>query len=82
MAFPDDVTRWKTYFLGLESNKYSAVAEGDVLSYKPLMAQLSAPRFMIQGDTASVIGTVRSTGSSAEALSVLLDMFDCSKNNS
>ncbi len=70
VAFPDDVTRWKTYFLGLESNKYSAVAEGDVLSYKPLMAQLSAPRFMIQGDTASVIGTVRSTGSSAEALSV------------
>lgn len=70
VTFPDDVTRWKTYFLGLESNKYSAVAEGDVLAYKPLMAQLSVPRFLVQGDTVSVIGTVRSVGSSAESLSL------------
>ncbi|MBP5742605.1 MAG: hypothetical protein J6W49_04095, partial [Paludibacteraceae bacterium] len=83
VTFPDDVTRWKTYFLGLESNKYSAVAEGDVLAYKPLMAQLSAPRFLIQGDTASVIGSVRSVGSSAETLSVsfALDSVNVASRN-
>lgn len=56
VIFPDDVTSWQTYFLAMNNNRQTGRASGLIKSYKPLMAQLAVPRFMIAGDTTYAIG--------------------------
>jgi alpha-2-macroglobulin len=58
VKFPDDVTSWKTYVLAMNGRKQSGSAEGLVKSYKPLMAQLYTPRFLVEGDSSNLIGKV------------------------
>ena len=61
-TFPDDVTRWNLRFVGMLPGKASAAAQTQMRSFKPLMGQLSVPRFMVEGDTANVIGKVTNYG--------------------
>lgn len=56
--FPDDVTNWRTFYLAMNGHKQSGQTEGSIKSYKPLMAQLAVPRFLVEGDSAYVIGKV------------------------
>jgi TonB-dependent SusC/RagA subfamily outer membrane receptor len=58
VQFPDDVTNWRTFYLGMNGNKQSGQAEGSIKSYKPLMAQLAVPRFLVEADTTYAIGKV------------------------
>ncbi len=58
LTFPDDVTSWKTYYLAMTGKKQSGQTAGFVKSYKPLMAQIAVPRFLIESDTTYVIGKV------------------------
>jgi len=58
VQFPDDVTSWRTFYLAMNGKKQSGQAEGSVKSYKPLMAQLAVPRFLVEGDTTFAIGKV------------------------
>ncbi|MCP3928806.1 MAG: TonB-dependent receptor plug domain-containing protein, partial [Bacteroidetes bacterium] len=58
VTFPDDVTSWQTYFLAMNGKKQSGKTSGLIKSYKPLMAQLAVPRFLVQSDTTFVIGKV------------------------
>jgi alpha-2-macroglobulin len=58
IQFPDDVTSWRTFYLAMNGNKQSGQSEGLIKSYKPLMAQLSVPRFLVENDTAKAIGRV------------------------
>ncbi|MFV0505094.1 MAG: alpha-2-macroglobulin family protein [Bacteroidales bacterium] len=55
-TFPDDVTAWDTHFLAMSDKKQSGQWSGRIKSYKPLMAQLAAPRFAVKNDTINVIG--------------------------
>ncbi len=57
-TFPDDVTKWNLRFVGMLPGKASAGSETQVRSFKPLMGQLAVPRFMVEGDTANIIGKV------------------------
>jgi uncharacterized protein YfaS (alpha-2-macroglobulin family) len=56
--FPDDITQWETFYLAMKEGKQSGQTSGGIKSYRPLMAQLSLPRFLVQGDTAFAIGKV------------------------
>ena len=56
VTFPDDVTNWGTYVLAMNGNKQTGQTRDEIKSYKPLMAQLALPRFLIQGDSALAIG--------------------------
>ena len=56
VTFPDDVTAWKTFVLGMDNKKRSGDAEGMIKSFKPIMGNISVPRFLIKGDTVNVIG--------------------------
>ena len=56
VTFPDDVTSWETFFLAMNGKKQSGQVRDLVKSYKPLMAQLAVPRFLVQSDTAFAIG--------------------------
>lgn len=58
VKFPDDVTKWSTYVLAMNGKKQSGSANGTIKSYKPLMAQLYTPRFLIEGDSTNLIGKI------------------------
>jgi uncharacterized protein YfaS (alpha-2-macroglobulin family) len=56
VIFPDDVTNWNTYILAMNDKKQSGQTQGNIRSFKPIMAQLSVPRFLVEGDTTHIIG--------------------------
>jgi alpha-2-macroglobulin len=58
IKFPDDVTNWSTYVLAMNGRKQSGFVSGSVKSYKPLMAQLYTPRFLIEGDSTNLFGKI------------------------
>lgn len=55
-VFPDDITSWNTYVLAMNDKKQSGQTQGNIRSFKPWMAQLSVPRFLVEGDTTQIIG--------------------------
>ena len=61
-TFPDDVTKWNLRFVGILPGKASAGTQTQVRSFKPLMGQLAVPRFLVEGDTANVIGKIINYG--------------------
>jgi len=58
VKFPDDVTKWQTFVLAMNGKRQSGVREGSIRSFKPLMAQLALPRFMVVGDSVTGIGKI------------------------
>lgn len=58
VKFPDDVTSWRTFYLAMNGKKQSGQTEGTIKSYKPLMAQLSVPRFLVENDSTVALGKV------------------------
>ncbi|MDH5379753.1 MAG: carboxypeptidase-like regulatory domain-containing protein, partial [Cyclobacteriaceae bacterium] len=55
-VFPDDVTSWDTYYLAMNDKKQSGQTTGSIKSYKPLMAQLALPNFIVEGDSIAALG--------------------------
>lgn len=56
--FPDDVTSWETFYIAMNA-KYNPVQRQNIIkSYKPLIAQLSTPHFMVESDTTLAIGKI------------------------
>lgn len=58
VVFPDDVTCWKTYCYAMNNKRQTGQTTDSIKSYKPLMAQLFVPLFLIQGDSSDVIGKI------------------------
>ncbi len=58
VTFPDDVTKWQTFVLAMTDKRQSGAREGAIRSFKPLMAQLALPRFMVAGDSITGIGKI------------------------
>ncbi|MEZ5041926.1 MAG: alpha-2-macroglobulin family protein [Saprospiraceae bacterium] len=56
VTFPDNITAWKAYALGMDKHKRSGIGFSHTQAYKPLIAQLAVPRFLIEGDQVEVIG--------------------------
>jgi hypothetical protein len=56
VTFPDDITRWRTFFPVMTGKRQSGLGEGSIRSFKPVAGRLSVPRFLIEGDTAWAIG--------------------------
>ncbi len=56
LTFPDDVTCWNTFYLAMNGKRQSGQTRELIKSYKPLIAQLSVPRFLLETDTSHVIG--------------------------
>jgi hypothetical protein len=54
--FPDDITSWQTHVIAMGPGKRSGTVSGTIKSFKPLSARLSAPRFLIDGDSANLSG--------------------------
>ena len=58
VTFPDDITTWDTYFLAVKDAKSSGLLKKEIRSFKPIMATLSTPRFLVESDSAQVLGRV------------------------
>jgi len=54
--YPDNITSWKTYVIGMDKKQRGGIVQSRVKSFKPLSAQLALPRFLIEGDKTKVIG--------------------------
>ncbi|PWJ40161.1 carboxypeptidase-like regulatory domain-containing protein [Sediminitomix flava] len=59
VKFPDDVTKWNTFFLAANTKKQTGQTQSSIKSYKPLLAQTSIPKFLVEGDTLEAIGKVK-----------------------
>jgi len=54
--YPDNQTSWKTYVLAMNHYGYSGRVMQLTRAFKPLSAELNAPRFLRYGDSAELIG--------------------------
>ncbi|QLH32965.1 MAG: hypothetical protein HWD62_11545 [Cyclobacteriaceae bacterium] len=68
-TFPDDITGWKIEALAMASKKRSGLASSQVQSYKPLLAQVATPHFLVEGDSANAIGKI--TNYTTDTLSII-----------
>ncbi len=57
-TFPDDITGWDIYVLGMAGKKRTGATTSAVQSFKPLAAQLTLPNFLIEGDSTYAIGKI------------------------
>lgn len=63
VTFPDNITGWQCYVLAMNGHKQGGTGSAFTRAFKELAAILTLPRFMVEGDEASVIGkTVNYTG--------------------
>lgn len=56
VTYPDNVTSWQTWVVGMDRKRRITSASKLVKAFKPLLAQLSTPQFLIAGDSATLIG--------------------------
>ena len=56
VTYPDDITSYQTFVIGMDRRHNFGIATKNVKSQKTALAQLAVPRFMIQGDKANIIG--------------------------
>lgn len=57
-TFPDDITGWDAHALGMGSRRRTGQTSSVIRSYKPLLAQIAQPRFLVEGDSSSGIGKI------------------------
>jgi hypothetical protein len=58
ITYPDNMTSWKTYVLAMNEKGFTGQAFYLTRSFKPLTATLTAPRFLLYGDSVTVVGSV------------------------
>jgi|GEM_PF-1010027 len=54
--YPDNITSWNSYVIGMDRKKRAGLATQSVKAYKDLVAELAIPRFLVAGDKADIIG--------------------------
>ena len=58
-TFPDNMTRWEAVVYAMNRRLQTGTFRRSIRSYKPLMAELKTPRFLIDGDRSALTGTIR-----------------------
>ena len=59
VTFPDDITKWNSIIYAMNRKLQTATWRKNIQSYKPIMAELSCPQFLVAGDSANFSGTLR-----------------------
>jgi TonB-dependent SusC/RagA subfamily outer membrane receptor len=75
-TFPDDITAWQMNVIAVADQKRSVQQSSSVRSFKPLMAQLAMPNFLIEGDSALVIGKITNYSSDTLHLAQRISVND------
>ncbi len=58
VVFPDDITKWETYYIAINDKNQLGQAKSSIKSYKPLLAKVLAPKALVVGDTAYALGQI------------------------
>ena len=66
VTFPDNITRWDAVVYAMNRQLKTGTARHSIRSFKPIMAELSTPRFLVEGDTSYFSGTVRNYSHDAQ----------------
>lgn len=68
VTYPDNITGWEMYVIGMDKKNRVGTGALFTKAFKPIMAQLSTPQFLIEGDSAELINkTVNYTSDVYEA---------------
>lgn len=59
VTFPDNITRWETVVYAMNRKLKTGTLRHSIKSYKPLMAELKTPSFLVAGDTSNFIAHIR-----------------------
>ncbi len=74
-TFPDDITGWRAHILAM-AGKRTGQTSTTIRSYKPLVAQIAQPHFLIKGDTSTAIGKITNYGADTVNISRLIAVND------
>jgi hypothetical protein len=59
VTFPDNITRWDAVIYAMNRKLKTGTFRRSIQSYKPLMAELKTPQFLVAGDSSCFSGTIR-----------------------
>lgn len=59
VTFPDNITQWNTIVYAMNRKLKTGTARKYIKSYKPLMAELKNPQFLVVGDSSYYAGNIR-----------------------
>lgn len=62
---PDDINTWNTFVVAHSEKRQSGDYQSQIITDKPLIAELSVPDFLIEGDTSIIRGNAKNYGGSA-----------------
>jgi hypothetical protein len=66
VTFPDNITQWNTVVYAMNRKLKTGTTRKYIKSYKPLMAELKNPQFLIVGDSSYFAGNIRNYTSDKE----------------
>lgn len=66
ITFPDDITRWDAVVYAMNRRLQTGISRKSVRSFKPIMAELDVPRFLVRGDSVLAHGNVVNHSGRAE----------------
>lgn len=56
VTYPDNITGWQTYVVGMDKKKRITKSSTFTSSFKPMLAQLATPQFLVEGDSSAFVG--------------------------
>ncbi len=56
VTYPDNVTGWKTFVIAMDKKRRIGKTSFITQAYKPIVAQLNLPTFLVEGDSSYFIG--------------------------
>lgn len=59
VQYPDNITGWRTFVVGMDKKRRAGKAAVLTQAYKPIAAQLALPQFLLEGDTAVILGKAK-----------------------
>ncbi len=59
VTFPDNITQWEALVYAMNNKLQTGTFRRSIKSYKPLMAELKMPQFLVAGDTSYFAGNIR-----------------------
>lgn len=59
VTFPDNITQWEAVVYAMNRKLKTGTARKSIKSYKPLMAELKAPQFLVAGDSSYFAASIR-----------------------
>ena len=72
LTFPDNITQWHTVIYAMNRQLKTGTLRKNILSYKPLMAELKNPQFLVVGDTSYYAGNIRNYTQDSEVAGQVL----------